>query len=273
MFYAVLFCLSAGLNILLGAHDWPGVLAGSLNDPDSYMRLLRIEQGIHAGHLVVTVARDDSGAGVMVEWSRLLDMVLWVMAAPLATVLGWHRALFAAGVALGPLGVGFLGTVLAWAVEPFAARKYLWTAAVAAAAAAGDADDRGAGCCALPCAAAGDDRADWGFVARAWQADSWSGFLAGVSGGFAIWLTPETMPFVLMAYVALLIRWLQIRMGATLLTCAAGFFDVLGFALAIDPPQGGYGVPEIDGCRSFMWRWGWRCWRRPGFCGGWRSPR
>ncbi|HUW80582.1 MAG TPA: hypothetical protein VMV54_06785, partial [Acidocella sp.] len=133
MIFLLLFLLSAGLNILLGVHAWPAVLAGSLNDPDSYMRLLRIEQGIHAGHLVNMVARDDSGAGVLVEWSRLLDALLWLMAAPLAVFIGWHRALYAAGVALGPLSVGALGAVLAWVVEPFAARRYLWTAAVAAA--------------------------------------------------------------------------------------------------------------------------------------------
>jgi hypothetical protein len=246
MLFGVLFLVSAGLNILLGAPDWAGVLAGSLNDPDSYMRLLRIEQGIHAGHLVVSVARDDSGAGVMVEWSRLLDMLLWAMAAPLAAVLGWHRALYAAGVAFGPLSVGFLGIVLAWVVEPFAARKYLWTAAVAAAVLPGLLTIAVPGVVHYHILLLAMIALTVGLVARAWQGDSWPGFLAGLSGGFAIWLTPETMPFVLMAYAALLMRWLSIRMGGTLMACAAGFFDVLGFGLTIDPPQGSYGVPEID---------------------------
>ncbi len=222
------------------------MLAGSLNDPDSYMRLLRIEQGIRAGHLVVVVARDDSGAGVMVEWSRLLDMLLWVMAAPLAAVLGWHRALYATGVALGPLGVGFFGMVLAWVVEPFAARRYLWTAAVAAVTLPGLLTIALPGVVHYHILLLAMIALTVGFVARAWQGDSWPGFLAGVSGGFAIWLTPETMPFVLMAYAALLMRWLTFRMEGTLMACAAGFFDVLGFGLTIDPPQGGYGVPEID---------------------------
>ena len=71
-------------------------------------------------------------------------------------------------------------------------------------------------------------------------------FLAGISGGFAIWLTPETMPFVLMAFAALLFRWTQRPIGAALAACGAGFFDVTGFALAIDPPSGGYGAAEID---------------------------
>jgi hypothetical protein len=244
--YPLLFLVAAGLNILLGLHDWPSVLAGSLNDPDSYMRLLRLEQGIHAGHLVVVVARDDSGAGVMVEWSRLLDMLLWVMALPWAAFLGWHKALYVAGVALGPLSVGALGAVLAWVAEPFAARRYLWTAAVAAAVLPGVLTFAVPGVVHYHILLLVLIAATVGFVARAWQDDVGYGFLAGISGGFAIWLTPETMPFVLMAFAALLIRWMHVRLGATMTACAAGCLDVLGFALVIDPPQGGYGMPEID---------------------------
>jgi hypothetical protein len=246
MMYPLLFLIAAGLNILLGLHDWPSVLAGSLNDPDSYMRLLRLEQGIRAGHLVVTVARDDSDAGVMVEWSRLLDMLLWVMAAPFALFLGWHRALFIAGVALGPLSVGALGAALAWVVEPFAARRFLWTAPVAAAVLPGVLTYAVPGVVHYHILLLVLIAVTVGFVARAWQDDVGYGFLAGVSGGFAIWLTPETMPFVLMAFAALLIRWMHVRLGAAMTACAAGCLDVLGFALVIDPPQGGYGVPEID---------------------------
>ena len=211
--YPLLFLIAAGLNILLGLHDWPSVLAGSLNDPDSYMRLLRLEQGIHAGHLVVVVARDDSGAGVMVEWSRLLDMLLWAMALPWVAFLGWHKALYIAGVALGPLSVGALGAVLAWVAEPFAARRYLWTAAVAAAVLPGVLTFAVPGVVHYHILLLVLIAATVGFVARAWQDDIGYGFLAGISGGFAIWLTPETMPFVLMAFAAPI--WAAPRIRAT----------------------------------------------------------
>lgn len=246
MIFGLLFLLAAGLNILLGWHSWPAVLAGSLNDPDSYMRLLRIEQGIRAGHLVVSVARDDSGAGVYVEWSRMLDILLWLMALPLAPFLGWHKALYAAGVALGPLGVGFLGVTLAWAVEPFSARRYLWTAAVAAALLPGFATCAIAGVVHYHILLLAMIALTAGCVARAWRDDRWYGFLAGLSGGFAIWLTPETMPFILAAYAALLLRWCQTSNGYVLLTTAAGCFDVLGLAFFIDPPGAGYGDPAVD---------------------------
>jgi hypothetical protein len=244
--FLVLFVLAAFLNILLGWHYWPEVLAGSLNDPDSYMRLLRIEQGVRAGHLVVNVARDQSGAGVYVEWSRLLDALLWLMAAPLAPFLGWHRALYAAGVALGPLGVGFLGLVLAWAAEPFAARRYLWTAAVAAAVLPGFTSLAMPGVVHYHVLLLAMIALTAGCVARAWRDDRWYGFLAGLAGGFAIWLTPETMPFVLAAFAVLLLRWWQVNNALVLLATAAGCFDVLGLGFFVDPPGAGYGDPAVD---------------------------
>jgi hypothetical protein len=244
--YLLLFLLAAGLNIILGWHFWPSVLAGSLNDPDSYMRLLRIEQGVRAGHLVVNVARDDSGAGVYVEWSRLLDGLLWLMAAPLAAFIGWHKALYVAGVMLGPLGTGFLGVALAWAAEPFARRAYLWTAASAAAVLPGFTTAAMPGVVHYHILLLAMIALTAGCVARAWRDDRWMGFLGGISGGLAIWLTPETMPFILAAFVVLLLRWWQAGNGLVLLATASGFFDVLGLGFFVDPPGGGYGVPAVD---------------------------
>jgi hypothetical protein len=246
LIYPLLFLLAAGLNILLGLHQWPYVLAGNLQDPDSYMRLLRIEQGVRAGHLLTNVAGDQSGAGVMVEWSRLLDMIIWLLAAPMVPFLGWHKALFAAGVALGPLGVGALGVSLAWAVEPVSLRRHLWTAAAAAAILPALASIALPGVVHYHVALLVLIALTAGCVLRAAREDIGFGFLAGVAGGFAIWMTPETMPFVLMAYAALALRWLKVPNATTLLATAAGCFDVLGFGLFVDPPYGGYGVAEID---------------------------
>ncbi|MBU6449872.1 MAG: hypothetical protein KGQ26_09640 [Rhodospirillales bacterium] len=246
MIYLLLFLLSTGLNILIGLHAWPSVLAGSLQDPDSYMRLLRIEQGIKAGHLLTNVAGDQSGAGVMVEWSRLLDIILWLIAAPMAPFIGWHKALFAAGVALGPLGVGWLGVSLAWAVEPFSVRRHLWAAAAAAALLPALAEIALPGVVHYHVALLALIALTVGCVLRALREDRWFGFLAGVAGGFAIWMTPETMPFVLMAFAALALRWLKTPNASTLMATGAGCFDVLALGFFVDPPAGGYGVPEID---------------------------
>ena len=85
-----------------------------------------------------------------------------------------------------------------------------------------------------------------GFSERAWYGEVRAAVLAGISGGVAIWLTPETMPFVLMAFGALLFRWVGQPLGRMMFACAAAFAATLAIALLFDPPLGGYAVPEID---------------------------
>ncbi len=246
IFWGVIFCFGAVLNVLLGLHGWPSVLAGNLADPDSYMRLERLLQGIAKGHLQNIVARDDSGASVLVEWSHLLDFLLWIMAAPFAWIAGWKQALFVAGVALGPLSVGFLGVCLAFAARPFAEDSLLWTAGVAAALLPGLSTFAQPGVIHYHILLLAFIALSNGCIFRAWRGGTGYAFLGGLAGGLAIWLTPETMPFILLGFAALFLRWLEIPIGETIAACAAGFFDMLGFGFAIDPPQGGYAVPEID---------------------------
>ncbi len=230
----------------MGAQAWPGVFAGNLADPDSYMRLERILQGVHAGHLTNFVARDQSGAGVLVEWSRLLDALIWALSLPLAAVIGWRHALFAVGVALGPAACGLLGVTLAFAAENFVLRRFLWLMPVCAGLLPALQNYAAPGIVTHHVLLLAMIALTAGLVVRAWDGDTGWNFLAGMSGGFAIWLTPETMPFVLLCYGVLFIRWLEIPEGPALAACGAGFFDVLGFGFAMDPPAAGYLAPEID---------------------------
>jgi hypothetical protein len=241
-----LFLLGAGLEVVAGAKGWPGVFAGELGDPDSYMRLERILQGVHAGHLTNIVKRDDSGAGVLVEWSRLLDFCIWALALPVAAVIGWKKALFVVGVALGPIGTGLLGVAMAFAAERFVLRGLLWVLPLSAALLPALQNYAVPGTVTHHVLLLAAIAATAGLVVRAWDGDAGWNFLAGAAGGFAVWLTPETMPFVLLCYGILFLRWLEVPEGAALAACGAGFFDVLGFGFAIDPPVGGYGVVETD---------------------------
>lgn len=248
--FAGLFALGAGLNILLGWHGWPAVLHGSLNDPDSYMRLVRLRAGIAAGHMVNIVKRDDGGAGVLVEWSRLLDILLWILAAPLQPFLGWSRALYVAGVASGPLAVGALGVALAFAAQPLAEDRLLWAAPVAGALLPGLLSFAAPGVVHYHILLIALIAASAGCGLRAARGAAWFGFSTGLFGGLAIWMTPETMPFILAIFLALLFRWMepgrQARLAPVLLVAAAGFIDVMAFGFALDPPQGGYLNMEID---------------------------
>jgi hypothetical protein len=71
----------------------------------------------------------------------------------------------------------------------------------------------------------------------------------GAWAGVGIWLSPESMPFTLIAFGGLWFAWLLspwnglARMiGGT----ATGFFVVVMATFAVDPPYAGYGSVEID---------------------------
>jgi hypothetical protein len=202
-----------GLNVLLGWNQWPGVLAGQLS---------------------------------VAPWNTLLEALRWVLALPFAGIFGWRRALFGAGVAIGPLAAGALGVALAFAARPFSKARFLWLVPAVAAllpglhrlALPGMVDDRTLLLALIALTA--------GLLARGWNGDTGWAFLAGLAGGVAIWLTPEAVPLVLSAYAMLLFRWVQEPIGIGLAAGAAGFFDVLGFGFAVGPPPGGYGVVAID---------------------------
>jgi hypothetical protein len=169
-----------------------------------------------------------------------LDILLWLMAAPLAVIIGWPSALFAAGAVLGPLGAGWLAVALAFAVRPFAEDRLLWTAGVAAALLPGMLGWVGPGEVHEHGLALALTAASIGCGNRAWRGRAGFGFLAGIAGGFAVWLSPETMVFILLGILPLLPRWLEKPIAGTIAATASGFIDVIGFAWMVDPGPGGY---------------------------------
>ena len=174
-----------------------------LIDGDNYMRLVRIRDGLRSGWFTHVVAADNAGAGTVVYWSHAIDAVVLALRAPLLLVLDDQTALFVAGAVAAPLFAALLAAVLVWAPAPLVQRRWLWTApammlfspvlrtfgtlgnihhhlplalmAVLAAACAGR-------------AAAGRR------VAGGW---------CGVCAAIAIWISPEALPYVLMAMGAI----------------------------------------------------------------------
>jgi hypothetical protein len=227
--------------VISGHISLPSVLGGELVNPDSYMRLVRIEEGLRTGHIGHVVANDGSGAGTLLHWSHLLDSLLVLMAAPLEPFLGWHRALFIAAAISGPVSAGLLGLTLGWAAAPLADRRWLGAASLASGLTVPVIGYGLLGVAHHHVLMAAALALTVGWVGRAVQREPHAGWRAGVAGSAAIWLTPETMPLLLAAFGLLMIAWLNQpadrKLARAIGECGIGFAVVLALAFAADPPQ------------------------------------
>ncbi len=229
----------------------------TLLDPDSFMRIVRIRDGLRTGWFTHVVAHDNGGRGTIVYWSHLLDATILVLRAPLRLVLGSQAALFWAAAITGPIFAGGLAASLAWAPLPLVPRpgwRWVWPApfailllpalrtygllgyvhyhlplVVLALLAAG---------CAGRAACTGERRA------ALW---------CGVWASLAVWLSPESLPYVLMSIGALALAWCEKPeiAGPAWRICAVTFAAGTVCAALIDPPAGGRFAPEID-CVSIV---------------------
>ena len=109
----IYFVIATGIDCIRGFYHFPSVLKGSLINPDSYMRLVRLHETLaqHAAAYIVT--RDASGAGMLLYWSHLLDSILLLLAAPLMPLMSEQQALHWAAVAFGPISIGLLAVAIA----------------------------------------------------------------------------------------------------------------------------------------------------------------
>jgi hypothetical protein len=243
-------CLAAAIDLGIGSLQFRALAQGALLNPDSYMRLVRLEDIIHQHAPVDIVARDASGSGTLLYWSHLLDSLLLLLATPVMPLLGEHEALRWAGIALGPLGAGLLGVALAWAGAPWSDRGSRWTAAMCGALAMPVVGYAVPGVvhhhilvavAAVMCA---------GWAARAGTQGALAGWQLGVWTGFGVWVSPEVMPLALMAFGALGVGWLvqpgRRAWGEASAAGGTGMAVVVGLTLAVDPPAGGYFAVELD---------------------------
>ena len=244
--------LGAVTVIVMGRHFLGPVLHGALLNPDSYMRLVRIEATLRAHGAVDVVARDGSGAGTLLYWSHLLDSLIVLLATLLRLALGTHDALRWAAVAVGPLSMAVAGAAAAWAAAPFAARRWLWLAPVLLALSPSVAIYGLPGVAhhhvlLVVCAVMA---AGWAIRLTCGLAGTPGAIALGAWAGVGLWVSPESMPFVLFALCGVWLAWLLRIDGARLATVIAvagvTFLIVVGAAYAVDPPDGGYGLVEID---------------------------
>lgn len=244
------FAVAAALDTASGLRSSPQVLDGQLLNPDSYMRMVRLRDMMAAGTPLHAVLRDGSGEGTVLHWSHLLDAVLVLLALPFRLLIPGDAALEAAALLVGPLSVGCAGAAAAWVLAPLTIAGTRWMAAAVAGLAPpvivygfpGVAHHHAAlGVAALLLAgaagrvAAGTPRAGW---------------LLGSTAGLGIWLSPEAMPFALLAFGGGGVAWLSAArpepIAAGLARGGFAFLSVTLLALAIDPPSGGRAAMELD---------------------------
>ncbi len=254
----VYFVIAAALDATAGLRSDAGVLHGVLTDPDSYMRLDRLHDILARHTPLHVVLRDASGAGAVLHWSHLLDMLLLLLALPLRPFLDQADALYVAAALLGPLSVGLLGTVSAWAMAPNADRGWRWMAPVLVALSPSIVNYGQPGVATHHILLAAASVTMAGAAGRACMGDHASDIRLGACGGAAIWLSPEAMPFVLMAFGGVGLAWMLApsrqaasasatarRPAVAMATGCSVFLLVVACAFASDPPFGGYGAVEI----------------------------
>jgi hypothetical protein len=249
----LLLAASAGMlpSLVLGLMGAAELRHGGLVNPDSAMRMVRLNDIVATGQPLHAVLRDASGAGAVMSWSHFMDSLLLLLAAPLAVLTGWPAALHAAALAWSPLCMAGLGVAAAWAAAPVATRVTLWTAALAA----------GTAPAILTYGLPGTVHHHVPLLVTAVMAWGWAlRLLRGaspLSGGIALgawtaaglWLSPEALPFALLATGALWLEWLRTgRRGHSraLATSAATLAALATLAWLVDPPAAGLWAIEPD---------------------------
>jgi asparagine N-glycosylation enzyme membrane subunit Stt3 len=119
-FCAFALCL-VGLCMLLTPAD---VLAGAqLIDTDAYMRLVRVRLLVESGAWFdASIPRSNWPFGETLHWTRPMDLVLLIGAAPLWPIVGFDQALRWAGLLVPPLLLVATFAATAWAADPIAGR-------------------------------------------------------------------------------------------------------------------------------------------------------
>lgn len=248
----VCFVLAGALETLMKWRGVGDVLGGGYSDPDSTMRLARLTDTLRLGVPVDVVARDQSGAGFVLHWSHLFDMLLLLLAqpfrliflgsgpeapdAPLSAAIHW------AAVASGPLSVAALALALLWAIAPFADRSWRWFVAPALAISFPVSNYGVPGLVHHHILLAVVIAMQAGWAVRVGTAGALAGWEIGLWAGVGVWLSPETMPLTLLAIGGVGVQWL-LRPGwppprRALLAIGPGFLLVLALALAVDPGAG-----------------------------------
>lgn len=235
---------------LVAFRDLP-VFESGLLGPDSFMRMVRVDQLAHGGAWFDgTIARANAPYGDSLHWTRPFDVLLILLALPAKLALDTDQALEIAGIVVSPLMQLATGLLLIWALRPVIRPQVWFLPAIAL--------------LLQPCALAYSilGRADHhsllllvfvavgGFVLRALRdpLDSRTALLAGITAGFGIWLSVEFLLVVALCLAALGLPWLfgERERAAQSKWFALGLSGMILLALFVERPLARVLEPSYD---------------------------
>ncbi len=253
--------LAAGLAVTLltlalvqvgfGGGDIVQVLGGNLVDTDAYMRLNRVRLLWETGPWFDSAdPRISPPHGLVLHWTRPMDMVLLAGALPLTPFLGFPAALHLWGVLVGPFLQVVSLLALLWAAAPLLDRPWRWLIAlfsiaqpaVLGAFVLGRPDHHGL-------------LALWlivsiGFTVRLLLAPERHAHAvgAGVVAAIGLWISVETLPVTALTVLALGIFWLrgEPRMARAGARHGLALFVTLLAALVIERGGGAFSGSAFD---------------------------
>ena len=242
----IILLACAGITLVAG--NLQGVFEGKLIDTDSYARVSRIEAMFEAGRVLQYTPRDNSGLNIPLHWTHLLDALILLLMLPLRLFFPLSEALRLGGAAIGPVSTAMVALAAFQAVRLAAGSgRHAITVAVLAAMAPGivaygafgRADHH------VVLAAIAVIMPALAYAAGAGGRGLWPAIAAGALGGLGEWISPEALPFLLVAWGIAGLRDVEAarRVGPRSMALAAGHLAVLALGLLIDPPASGRLAP------------------------------
>ena len=229
---------------------FPWLAEGALFDPDSYMRLVRIEELLETGRWYDgSIPRSNAPFGETLHWTRPFDGILLALTALLRLFLPTAEALHYAGVSVAPLLLVVLCFVVSWTVTTLVGSRWQIYAMLALL------GQLGVMGYALP------GRSDHhmlllvlfalavGLLVRLLLQPSSTvvAMSAGVALGAGLWVGPEGAVLAAVAIAALGVRWVIRGMGSRdALFVTVGLAATIATALVIERPPSRILVVEHD---------------------------
>ena len=226
---------------------WTGQDAIVFADGDSYLRMIRVERLVETGDWFdVVIPRANAPYGFDSHWTRPLDVMMVLLAAPVAPVLGWHDAILFAGEWISPLLHVVTVLVMVWALVPLLGRV--------GACIAGGLTATQIGFLSFSVVGRADHHllfavlivAVIGFMLRAYEQESATdASRAGLALAAGVWVGPEFLLLTAIVVTVTGFRWLVGRPLAVELNRALSIGLAVGLAATLLIERGG-GVLEIE---------------------------